>query len=45
MFSLGQSDTQSAQNISLAKEMKIETECDMLLSIVSVKKKVLNNKS
>jgi hypothetical protein len=30
---------QSAQNISLAKEMESGTECDVLLSIVSKKKK------
>jgi hypothetical protein len=37
VFPLGQSDTQSAQNISFVKEIEIETECDVLLSIVSKK--------
>jgi hypothetical protein len=35
VFPLGQSDTQSAQNISLVKVIEIETECNVLSSIVS----------
>jgi hypothetical protein len=43
VFSLGQSDTQSGQNISFVKEIEIETECDVLLSIVSKKRRKLFN--